>query len=482
MMDKKRQTKFQIAVYGIVGALGIILILISLVFNWLDVWQSIWINLGTGLLGVGILFFLVDRFFLADEWRLSDKVDQLIKRLEESDRPSAEAFFTRYPELDAYLKNAIEIDLCGVTLSATLNKYFRHIQERLRNGATVRLLLADPNSLALEMSALRSDVPDDVDFFVKRLASTFKDIGYLLRPVPDDLRIGQDETIKNNLSVRLLPYASSFGLVRIKAGNGDQTMIIEIYPHRGKRGSAPVFILTPERDPHWYDYFARQFERMWAPAKPWDPQVQSEETEPGFQRRIGRVPATSFLSPRRYLPEHILADAKVICMSGFTLSMTTREYLHALELSLMAGGDIRIIILEATDALLDQCAKRSGGQTTPMHWRKRLESTESLLEVIAKTPEATGKLSLGHLPYIPSFGIIMVDPDTDHGVIFVELYHHRSWGEQPGFELRADRDGHWYRFFREQFDLMWESSRIEKLPREGNAEASATTSASVSTG
>ena len=80
-MDKKRRTKYQIAVYGIVGALGIIFVLISLVFRWQDVWQSIWINLGTGLIGVVVLFFLVDRFFLADEWGLSDRIDQLIRRL-----------------------------------------------------------------------------------------------------------------------------------------------------------------------------------------------------------------------------------------------------------------------------------------------------------------------------------------------------------------------------------------------------------------
>ena len=104
-MDKKRRTKYQIAVYGIVGALGIIFVFISLAFNWQAVWQSIWINLGTGLIGVVVLFFLVDRFFLADEWGLSDRIDQLIRRFEVSDRPSAEAFFTEFPELDKYLKN-----------------------------------------------------------------------------------------------------------------------------------------------------------------------------------------------------------------------------------------------------------------------------------------------------------------------------------------------------------------------------------------
>lgn len=457
-MDKKRRAKYQIAVYGIVGALGIILILISLLFNWLPVWQSIWINLGTGLLGVGVLFFLVDRFFLADEWGLSDRIDQLIKRLEVSDRPSAEAFFETAIELEGYFKTAVEINLCGVSLTSTVNKHFGIIRERLLEGASIKLLLANPDSLALEMSAQRSDVPDDVDLFAKRLASSFKDIGYLFKANMDDP--------KGVLAVRLLPYAPSFGIMKFKSDKGDESLVIEIYAHRGAHRSAPMFVLRPERDKRWYEYFDSQFDQMWKPATPWNPQTQAEDLAEPFQHRVGHVPASSFLSNRRYLPDRLLTAARTICMSGFTLSRTTREYLRALEPSLTTGGDVRVMILEATDALLDQCVKRSGGQTTPEHWRKRLDSTESLLDVVSKTPGVTGTLSLGHLPYIPSYGIIMVDPDTQHGVIVVELYHHRSWEDNPTFELRADRDGDWYKFFRRQFDLMWESCRVETLPRQ----------------
>jgi len=191
------------------------------------------------------------------------------------------------------------------------------------------------------------------------------------------------------------------------------------------------------------------------------------------------VPASSFLSTRPYLPKHLLESAHTIYLSGFTLARTTREHLRFLELCLKTGGDVRVIILEATVSLLDECVKRSEGRSTPEHWRKRLDSTESLLDVVATAPEVRGALSLGHLPYLPSYGIIMVDPDTDHGVILIELYHHRSSEDNPTFELRAGRDGEWYKFFRRQFDLMWESCRIEKLPRRDNAEDTGSAPAST---
>jgi hypothetical protein len=167
-------------------------------------------------------------------------------------------------------------------------------------------------------------------------------------------------------------------------------------------------------------------------------------------------------------------------MSGFTLARTTREYLNILERCLTTGSDVQIMILEATDALLDECVKRSEGRSTPDHWRKRLASTESLVNLIAKTPDISGHLELGQLPYIPSYGMIMVDPDSAHGVIAVELYRHRSSEDNPTFELRAGRDGEWYGFFRRQFDLMWESCRIETLPRPESAEDGLSPMASTS--
>lgn len=92
-MDRQRRSRYVLAVYLVVMSLAVILVLIGLFFTESPDWKSVWINLGTGLLGVVVLFFLVQRFFLADEWGLSDRIEQLVRRLELSERPSAEEFF-----------------------------------------------------------------------------------------------------------------------------------------------------------------------------------------------------------------------------------------------------------------------------------------------------------------------------------------------------------------------------------------------------
>jgi len=468
-MDRQRRSRYVLAVYLVVLSLAVILILTGLFFTTNPDWKSVWINLGTGLLGVVVLFFLVQRFFLADEWGLSDRIEQLVRRLELSERPSARDFFVKAPALDDYVRSAMQIDMCGVTLTSAVNKQFGNLRERLAQGATLRLLIADPDSLALEMSAQRSEVPEDVGYYLKRLEATLKDVAYLERGGfgSEEQEMQRANQNRGSFSVHLLPYAPSFGIYRFETAAGKSDILVELYTHASGYVNPPIFALTPERDGAWYDYFAKQFDDMWQRAKPWEPGSETDVfLQSGGSRQRRNVRAADFLTSQSPLPPQRLSSASVIYLSGFTLGRKTREYLRFLDERLRAGASVRIMILEPKQELLEECVVRSSGVSSAEHWRKRLDSTASLVEVIASSPDITGSLELGYLPYLPAYGFSMVDPDTPDGIIVVELYHHRSTEENPTFELHAARDGEWYAFFRRQFDLMWASCRVVKLTEE----------------
>jgi hypothetical protein len=57
------------------------------------------------------------------------------------DRPSALSFFRKTPDLAPFLQKANQIDLCGVTMTNTLNRQFAILRERLDAGGNIRLLL-----------------------------------------------------------------------------------------------------------------------------------------------------------------------------------------------------------------------------------------------------------------------------------------------------------------------------------------------------
>lgn len=75
-----------------------------------------------------------------------------------ADSPSAITYLRKPPDLQAYIQNASEIDLCGVCLTSTVNKLFSALREQLKRGAKIRLLLMAPNSQAVEMAGFRSEM------------------------------------------------------------------------------------------------------------------------------------------------------------------------------------------------------------------------------------------------------------------------------------------------------------------------------------
>jgi len=190
-------------------------------------------------------------------------------------------------------------------------------------------------------------------------------------------------------------------------------------------------------------------------------EMLTEEGRDLALRYISRkVYASDFFSERR-LTAKDLSSANTVYFVGKVLARTSREFLHILGQRLAEGATIRFVILDpGSEPLLQQAALQTA--MAPIEfWRDTLRTTETVIAALAETPDANGRVEIGYLPYIPSFGLVLVDPDQTHGFCFVELYQHRSAEPHPTFELSATDDPYWYKFFRDQFVRMWESCRVE---------------------
>jgi len=223
-----------------------------------------------GVLGLLATSEIVERYRRLNSIQKSIKRGLSLLESRFTDRPSAIAFFEQPQRIDAYIQSANQIDLCGVTLTTTVNKLFGNIRERLGQGAKIRLLVIDPDSLAAQMSAQRSTGTDDVDYYLTRLRATLKDIKYLQEGWTETGVQKGGSKEKGGLSVRLLSYAPSYGIASLDAGGSNGIVFVEVYPHKAYKVQ-PAFNLTPHRDGEWYKFFVDQFEQMWNDAKPWRP-------------------------------------------------------------------------------------------------------------------------------------------------------------------------------------------------------------------
>ncbi len=187
-----------------------------------------------------------------------------------ADRPSAIAFFEKMPALDPLVQSSKSIDLCGFSLTSTINKQFSNLRERLKDGAHIRVLISEPESSATQMASLRSEDPDEGIYFNKRLAATIQDIEYLHKTWMEYQPSGK--STKGVLEVRLLPYAPSFSVLVFNRNQPQGKVIVELYAHKTFMETA-VFTLNSQKDGNWYEYFVSQFEVMWKEAKKWEPKL-----------------------------------------------------------------------------------------------------------------------------------------------------------------------------------------------------------------
>jgi hypothetical protein len=184
----------------------------------------------------------------------------------------ASEFFNPKYDATPHFQDAKQIDLCGVTLTNTMNKNFTVFRELLEAGTSLREMIIDPTppSVALEMSAQRSDNPKDTAYYQRRWESAISDLLYLHQYV-EKLRLDKKPSKIGTLSVRLLPYAPSIQIISLDTRKKNGSLYIEIYPSKMATKMTPIFEVTNADDKKWYDFFVDQYEQMWKTATPWDP-------------------------------------------------------------------------------------------------------------------------------------------------------------------------------------------------------------------
>ena len=189
-------------------------------------------------------------------------------------------------------------------------------------------------------------------------------------------------------------------------------------------------------------------------------QQQTKELSATIEKSIlGKTRAQDFFLAERPKYDNEFMRAKHIYITGATLSRTVRDYFGVFEQRLREGALVRFVIIDPKSEAVRQAALRSYGVTSAEFYPNRIKPTVDSLQILASFPELKGKLEFSLLPFMPSFGLALIDPDEVDGKIYVEIYQHKSVAPNPTFVLDRRHDPRWYDFFHEQFNLLWASAR-----------------------
>lgn len=254
-MERKQRTKYLLLIYISVALLAIILLIVA--FNRTnDIWQNTLLNLGTELLGAVFTFFFVGYLFSLDELELGDRIERLLKKLENENLVESDKFFRR-PSNDYtnLVTNAKGIDLCGVVRTGTIDKNLSVFKDAIRQKIRVRVLVIDRDAELFKIAGARSEGNDTV-YYEKKLEMTFQNLSYLINFATTQLSI-------DFFQVRVLKFPPSFALTIFNYKDEKSKLFVEIYPHHVGWGDPPTFSLDKAIDAKWHAYFEEQFEAMW---------------------------------------------------------------------------------------------------------------------------------------------------------------------------------------------------------------------------
>ena len=183
-------------------------------------------------------------------------------------------------------------------------------------------------------------------------------------------------------------------------------------------------------------------------------QVSRLELEIAELNRLlaAKLAGDAFLTSVKQGLDEQISRADDIRFVGVTLSRTIRSHVESLSVALARGASVRVLIIDLKGTVPEEAARRS---TIPNHAEVFEHRTRGTIYVLRELPG----VELRFLPFLPAFGLVLLDDDTDVGVIHIELGTHRSAGRDPIFTLTPQRDRLWYEHFKAEFNRMWEVSR-----------------------
>jgi len=171
-----------------------------------------------------------------------------------------DVFYTDYPdylqqEIADKIERSTDLLLIGVDLDGTLNRHYRLLEQRLRQGCRVRALLVDPDSHACDMVIRRRYRPTTLESQCSQIRSGIQALQEL------------QESTSGELEIRVIDYPLTRGGIIVDPDTPNGTLYIWNYSFKTHKENRPKYALRTA-DGYWYDFFKEEVNAIWNEAVP----------------------------------------------------------------------------------------------------------------------------------------------------------------------------------------------------------------------
>lgn len=165
-------------------------------------------------------------------------------------------------------------------------------------------------------------------------------------------------------------------------------------------------------------------------------------------------PAETFFAHE--FPENFgndIEEATELWLVGVTLTITVRNYYHALEKVLTRGNNIKVLLVHPEDSIIEVSEMRSYARSSVARARQEiLGALDDFCRLRERFPK---QVEIRTILYPLGHGTFGVDIDSSQGRLYIANYPYKTpGGSKPKFVLRA-KDGQWYDFYKHELHLLW---------------------------
>jgi hypothetical protein len=212
--------------------------------------SDVMVGIAVELLGAAIIFIAIERVFRLREFDTADLISTAVNRLERK------SDFLKTPEqnpsFDILIKEARDVSLLGNSFVRLLGTYEKHFKKFLKNGGHLRIIYLDPNGPGVE--ALQQESGRQVR---QAILSSMQIANNLIR--------FSKENNTGCVEIKLLRWPTSMGLHIIDPKERNGYLRATIYPPDPSStiSDRAHFILHPDTDPHWFQVYSYNYEKLW---------------------------------------------------------------------------------------------------------------------------------------------------------------------------------------------------------------------------
>jgi len=196
--------------------------------------------------------------------------------------------------------------------------------------------------------------------------------------------------------------------------------------------------------------------------------LQGSEPTRSPRRKIDKHPSAKHFFERIPNLSSYINRARQIDLCGVSRFGTLHKHLEEILKTIMNDGKVRILLMDDEDELAVKMSGLRSVVNNGDHFAQQIALSKERIEWLYENfkrlqgdeqHNINDYIEIHLLPYPPTFGISAFDTAQREGIIFVEIFPHKSSSQSPSFKLTLQKDGEWYLYFVDQFEKMWLDAR-----------------------